>query len=91
MHDHYGLGLAMVNIRNLAQKSLRQDEKKEAYIEALKNIEVIADSLHNVGGFLITGVDCDAIHLYRHGEKENWPTGIPNNTEHNSLKLIPNP
>jgi len=84
------ISLAMVNIRNLAQKSLRQDEKKEAYIEALKNIEVIADSLHNVGSFLITGVDCDAMHLYRHGGKENWPTGIPNNTEHISVKFFPN-
>ncbi len=87
----YAISLAMGNIRSLAQKGLCQDEKKEAYIEALKNIEVIADSLHNVGSFLITGVDCDAMHLYRHGGKENWPTGVPNNTEHISLKFFPNP
>lgn len=85
------ISLAMGNIRSLAQKSLYQDKEKEEYIEALKNIEVIADSLHNVGGFLIAGVDCDAMHLYRHGGKENWPTGIPNNTEYISLKFFPNP
>lgn len=85
------ISLAMGNIRSLAQTGIGQYKKSEEYIEALKKIEVIADNLHNVGGFLIRGEDCDAMHLYLHGRDKNWPNGISKNSENLSLKFFPNP
>ena len=85
------ISLAMGNIRSLAQTGIGQYKNAEEHVEALKKIEVIADSLHNVGGFLIRGKDCDAMYLYRHGRDKNWPTGISESSEYLSLIFSPNP
>jgi len=69
------LSVAMMDIRSNAQR-LRQATNLEASLRSeLQRIEVIADSLHNVGAMMAKGVACDALKLYKNEGKSNWPTG----------------
>lgn len=70
------LSLAIMNIRGLAQDGCRKDATVQDQIDSLKKIESMADRLHNVPGFMLGGVECDALYLYRNGIDENWPTGL---------------
>jgi len=70
------LSLAITNIRGLAQDSCRKDATVQDQIDSLKKIEAMADRLHNVPGFMLEGIECDALGLYCNGIDENWPTGL---------------
>lgn len=61
------LSLAMMDIRAKAQR-LKQSANLEADLRSeLRNIETIADSLHNVGSMMAKGVVCNARNLYKKG------------------------
>jgi len=70
------LSLAIMNIRGLAQDGCRNDATVQNQVDSLKKIESTADRLHNVPGFMLEGIECDALYLYRSGVDEKWPTGI---------------
>lgn len=84
------ISLAFGNIRSIAQEVLCDEKNKSDCAEAIEKIKIIADSLHNVAGFMLRGDACDAMHLYDHGRDENWPTGIQKNSTHVALKFFPN-
>jgi hypothetical protein len=77
------LSIAMCNIRTDAIDAMQAitDENTipEDVLNKLKQIEKTADSLHNVGGFMASGIACDAAYLLFHGVDNRWPTGIVQN------------
>lgn len=70
------LSLAIMNIRILAQNGCREDSTIEEKIKSLIEIESLADRMHNVPAFILRGIGCDALYLYRNGIDQNWPTGL---------------
>jgi hypothetical protein len=74
------LSLAMCNIRadaiNATQAIRNEKTIPEDVLNKLKQIEKTADSLHNVGGFMASGIACDAAYLLHHGVDDRWPTGL---------------
>ncbi len=70
------LSLAIMNIRSLAQNGCREDSTIEEKIKSLIEIESLADRMHNVPGFMLRGIECDALYLYRNGIDQNWPSGL---------------
>ena len=65
------IGGALVRIRSLAREGQSSDAAA-----ALREIEEIADRLHNVPKMMVIGTSCDAEHLLMVGIDESWPTGI---------------
>jgi hypothetical protein len=76
----WALSIAMGSIRSIAQKNkipVNEDVLTlEDPAQHLKEIEQIADRLHNVPGYLLDGTPCDGLYLYLNGVDENWPTGL---------------
>jgi hypothetical protein len=74
------LSVAMCNIRTdaiKAKQAIRDgNTTTEEVLNTLNQIEKTADSLHNVGGFMASGIACDAAYLLYHGVDNRWPTGI---------------
>lgn len=77
------LSLAMCNIRADAVEAkhliTNESVKPEDLLNTLNQIEQTADRLHNVGGFMASGIACDAAYLLFHGIDNRWPTGIVQN------------
>jgi len=74
------LSIAMCNIRAdaIQAKYAIKDGNvtTEDVLKTIDQIEKTADSLHNVGGFMASGIACDAAYLLHHGVDERWPTGL---------------
>ena len=74
------LSVAMCNIRAdaIQAKYAIKDGKAttENVLKTINQIEKTADSLHNVGGFMASGIACDAAYLLHHGVDHQWPTGM---------------
>lgn len=70
------LSLAMCNIRADAIRARYAIKHEDEVLNELKKIERAADSMHNVGTFMVSGIACNAAYLLHHGVDERWPTGI---------------
>ena len=77
------LSIAMCNIRAdaiQAKYAIKDgNTTTEDVLNTINQIEKTADSLHNVGGFMASGIACDAAYLLYHGVDNRWPTGIARN------------
>lgn len=71
---------AFINIRVEARTCLGLLRKAGVtdpeIIASVNAMEDIADRVHNVPGFMLEGINCDAMHLLYHGHDENSITGI---------------
>jgi hypothetical protein len=76
----WAIAITIGSIRNIAQKNKIPENggvlNSEDLAQYLKEIEKMANLLHNVPGYLINGTPCDGLYLYRNGVDANWPTGI---------------
>lgn len=74
------LSIAMCNIRAdaiRARHAFKDDSVfSDDVLKTIKQIEKTADSMHNVGTFMVSGIACNAAYLLHHGVDDRWPTGI---------------
>ena len=70
------LSVAMCNIRADAIRARYAIKNEDEVLNELQKIERTADSMHNVGSFMASGIPCDAAYLLHHGVDDRWPTGI---------------
>jgi hypothetical protein len=77
------LSVAMCNIRAdaIQAKYAIKDRNTatEDVLNTINQIEKTADSMHNVGGFMASGIACDAAYLLYRGVDDRWPAGITQN------------
>ena len=70
-HNWIAVSHAFMRIRVLAREGRSSDAAS-----ALREIEEIADRLHNVPHMVLSGTPCDAGYLLKVGVDATWPTGI---------------